>query len=983
MLAESLLLPARLGFKRGGHEPGEGSDSESDEPVAPSALDSIWDSLGEAKATRASNPRALAGTTRATAALYAGGRALSGAVDVLRSRPEELVTRLEQCLEPSDTDDATDDDDDETEAHRLAAEANALAVLASETLAARRGGDVETSAVGAAIKRWCVVEGRESVLLRWVRRWTKPRRAAGVFAAARSRAHAVALRAAAYAERAAATRAAAGFGASPSHDAAASLPDATLETNALASGRALLSHAAAVELLAQSADISGNVDRVAVLEAVAAAAESSAAAANSSARRSLNDLVGRVLDAARELRLERAILAPPPPGLWTDGAPEYGGDFLWDASWVERATGGGECAGEDVGWGAPEGPLAKPGREAAAALRVAGRVASRASAQLAALSSAVDLLAAAAGPSVADPRDFCLASALDDVPQDLRGSLFHEKPAELLSSWSVHERAAAARAALGAFDDALEASDEEGAEHFAALAAELADAVALLVRVWASAVDTDDPPESSEAFEMARATARAAARALSRRGDGVAAGSAQTTAAGAVFARPLLSATTAAIRAWRITAEATAPTARLVEGAELGQRLLPLMHMLCAAAATPFGGQDGALALGLLHEMCDGLLSPSALAGAAKQGAPFLPPLVPPRRRHASDRGAGKPTRRNGEHVSAGFDPDDAAARGSFRTDEFASLGVHSFVSLPFAEFMDDAPVTALQPFLDAANADAAARADANRAAKDASKRALELDNDHGVHSGGVEVPAALALCLHLARHPEGADALRRANLLERLGVLCEQLSDNHHGENGYGEYAYDPATAYRLALRVAATLAGAAEGSGVEAGELRDALVAFATGGSLPNRLENALRPCEITTDSLSEAEASAGFFHAVASVGEASWQITAPKRRARARAAATEFLQWVANPPSRRGAACAPRTDRERFAASSPARVGCATGWFHCLSVGSSSVGSAAIAAAVAASSDASMGNKHSEALVRVAFPKSDTHGLRIVRP
>ena len=121
---------------------------------------------------------------------------------------------------------------------------------------------------------------------------------------------------------------------------------------------------------------------------------------------------------------------------------------------------------------------------------------------------------------MADPRDFCLASALDDVPQDLRGSLFHEKPAEMLSSWSVHERAAAARAALGAFDDALEASDEEGAEHFAALAAELADAVALLVRVWASAVDTGDPPESSEAFEMARATARAAARALRRAAPG-------------------------------------------------------------------------------------------------------------------------------------------------------------------------------------------------------------------------------------------------------------------------------------------------------------------------------------------------------------------------------------------------------------------------------------------------------------------------------
>ena len=256
-------------------------------------------------------------------------------------------------------------------------------------------------------------------------------------------------------------------------------------------------------------------------------------------------------------------------------------------------------------------------------------------------------------------------------------------------------------------------------------------------------------------------------------------------------------------------------------------------------------------------------------------------------------------------------------------------------------------------------------RAAVARAASAAARRAADADDD-GVQRGGVEVPAALALCLHLARHPEGADVLRCTSLLHRLAVLCEQLSVERR-EPG-SEYAYDPERAYRLCLRVAATLADSMASVDKRSGGLRSMLVSFATAGSLPNRLEDALRPCEITSDSLAEAEASAGFYHALARAAEANWQIDAPGNKRRARAAAAAFLQWIASPPARRGVHCAPRTEAERFAQSSPALVGCSTGWFHSLSVGSSpvsSVGSAAIAAAVAASSDAPVGNKHSEAL------------------
>ena len=192
--------------------------------VPASALDSLWACLGEAAATRASDPRALAATTRAMAALYGaqsriGGReGAAAAVNVLRSRPFELVARLEACLPPFADDgaeeregDDDDDDDDEAEAHRFAAEADATAMLAAETAAARREGRLaepnptETSAAAAAAARWCArrADGGESALLGWLRRWLKPRRAAGVFSAARSRAHAVTLRAAVEAERAA------------------------------------------------------------------------------------------------------------------------------------------------------------------------------------------------------------------------------------------------------------------------------------------------------------------------------------------------------------------------------------------------------------------------------------------------------------------------------------------------------------------------------------------------------------------------------------------------------------------------------------------------------------------------------------------------------------------------------------------------------------------------------------------------------------
>jgi nuclear pore complex protein Nup188 len=541
--------------------------------------------------------------------------------------------------------------------------------------------------------------------------------------------------------------------------------------------------------------------------------------------------------------------------------------------------------------------------------------------------------------------------------------------------------------------------------------------------------------------------------------------------ASAAYARPLLAATVSAIRAWRAAAppadasagSAPAGSRRLVEAAELGQSLWPLMPVLCAAGATPAGGEDGALALGVLREICDGLLSPAALAEAAKGGATFLPPLAPPRRRRAA-RGApsgGAERRRRLGTGSSRDGPSRSPASPRLLSSPRDFLGVssrlvssfHVFSSLPFAEFMDeeDEPLhdksvgfsaTALRPFLDAAEADAAAREISARSRslreeRSARKKAVDESDENVSHAflgakavfGGAEVPAALALCLDLARGgPEGADALHRAGLLPQLGALCERLClERHRGEgeafgkqsvtgidgdwSERGEYDpenpaffYNPERAYRLALRVAATLAGAASETFVEADcaespaarrDALDALVSFATRDVIADRLEDALAPAEVTSASLAEAETSAAFLHALATAAEAPWQIAAPKHRARARAAAAAFLQWVASPPPRRGVACAPATQRERELQRSPPLIGCSTGWFLSCAIGSAPAsvapGAAAVAAAVAAAGDAPVGDAHSETLAArfyataarcaaflAAFPRVDTNAL-----
>ena len=303
MLAESMLIPAKLGAVK------------PDEEDA-STLDSLYECLGDAKSMRANDPRSLASALKSLFSVWNGNRLLGGAVAALRS-DSSFVSRLEDCLPVSAEVDGSEDGlDDETEAYRFSVEAYAMSMIASELAASERDSDTARS-----VRAWCNASGGESTLLRWIRRWMTIRHDPGTFSRARSHAQAVVLLAAAETER----------------EGAADLPDASLRDGAAEAARALLSHAAAQHLL-----MGGQATRAAVLDAVAAGAVASAAGREGI--RAPRDPVGRLLEAARSLRLERAVLAPPTPDLFD---PEMGGDFLYDTSWIEVATGHARVGDDD------------------------------------------------------------------------------------------------------------------------------------------------------------------------------------------------------------------------------------------------------------------------------------------------------------------------------------------------------------------------------------------------------------------------------------------------------------------------------------------------------------------------------------------------------------------------------------------------------------------------------------------------------------
>ena len=756
----------------------------------------------------------------------------------LRSQPE-LVERLEKCL-PSATEAAPaaeKDEEEEEEAFRLAAEADALTILASEAAAVMDGpAPAGRRSVSRAVARWCRADADngECALSRWTRRWTMTRVDRGVFAAARSRAHAVVLLAAANAERARAHRAG-----PPRRPARAPPPPPRRHPRGRrrrrGNGASLARGGGGSRRRRRTARRCARNHR---------RRRRRRRRGRASSRRMIPwvDFSTRRAIFVSNARFSRRRRRVPRPG----AAPNTAGIFCttrvgWSRRRVARHRETPRRKSRSPrsrltttrGWGAPGGPLTVPGREAAEALRAAGRAASRAAARLSVVTAALRFLSVAAGT---------LPSFLDDDEGDDEGdaSATVASAAEregLLSSWSPKDRAGTVRAALKALDAARAASDEEGAEHAAALAAELADVVALSTRLWArsarercrttpaAAVEGARPDPravsgskldlatngaaseaetAEEAFELASALASAAASALARPPEA-------PRGASETLARPLLVAALDSVRAWRAAATARDfPRGFFAESAELGQRLVPLAPALFASGSVAGGGADAALALSILREMASGLVSHAALVEAAGTRA-LLPPFLPP--------------------------PPPAIAPAETCAFDDASSLVAAF---PF-ERLGDAPAIALRPFLEAshpaarepwaaaaekenARADADANADAHTRSNGGKLGDAEISETRA-GAGGAETPAALRLCLALGRSREGAKALQDAGLTDRLADLCASLSQPTYVDAAAATMAVEtsggsnPRRLYCLALRVAATHADAS-GDARDAGE-------------------------------------------------------------------------------------------------------------------------------------------------------------------
>ena len=162
------------------------------------------------------------------------------------------------------------------------------------------------------------------------------------------------------------------------------------------------------------------------------------------------------------------------------------------------------------------------------------------------------------------------------------------------------------------------------------------------------------------------------------------------------------------------------------------------------------------------------------------------------------------------------------------------------------------------------------------------------FDDGHA-RGGGAEVSAALKLSLALGRSPEGAAALHRAGLIDRLASLCVSLSgapyldadddafvhacsDEMEAGDGdgdargsidvVGEVSTRRSVLPRAPRRGAHATPGGdgnATSGGDEIVDRREALVNLSV--QLGDRLEDALAPAELNVHVLAEAEATAGF--------------------------------------------------------------------------------------------------------------------------
>ena len=549
---------------------------------ADGALALIWNILEDPAKICAASPRCLRAIARTLDMLWRRRPLLDHSVETLKVRDGELWKRLLAC---ADVPKQMDAGDSTSLAYGLSTMSSVLSIFAVEMDISRAGDESSNATFTSLVKEWCassrISDWLDTCLLKdgcsRIRRQTQ--HAAQTFV----------LRCVATLERE-----------EMSAKRAPLMADATLQHVCGQIRDALLSHPAGKDLRANGAS------NVAILEAVAQ--ESANSSPNSVTS---TDPVHKLLAAAREIHVESAVFAPAPLGV--SGIAEYGESYLYDSRWIRVANGCSETVSDEQ-WGAPEGMLAGSARVVSGQLAETCLVSSVADAQASAVCSLTSFITAAAGSEL--PKMHSGVFTTNDAQKN---------HTSLLDGFSRDARKKLVMDAAAKFAATIDADTSSSATYVSPLALEIANLLAVSTQLWSVSVSKASPQTPAEAdFEVVQRVIGIVSSVLASRS--TSSGSPVREASSLV--NPLLTTLLFAIRAWR----AGAHSSKTVQPSyELGQSALPLIPLVCHAAATVMQDTPKAtssMALMLLEDIARDLLPTSALLQVLSAHK-ILPPLKP------------------------------------------------------------------------------------------------------------------------------------------------------------------------------------------------------------------------------------------------------------------------------------------------------------------------------------------------------------------
>ena len=546
------------------------------------ALSLIWNALQDPSNVRARSPRCLSALARTLRTLWQRQPLLSSSVNELKVHGDKLWSRLATCLDAPTSSDAT------SQAHQLDTVSSLLSLFAIE---------LETSEVGTsmpsfdeAVMDWC----KSQRLMGWINYCLAGESCSLDRRQTQYAAQSFVLQCVASLEREDMT-----FKRTPL------MADATLRWTCGRIRDALLAHPSAKDLRASGAS------NLSILEAVA---RESVVLASGTVM--TIDPVHKLLAFAREMHVESAVLTPAPLGI--TGTTEYGDSYLYDSSWVRKASG---CLDEGIDdeWGAPEGVLADSGRIMSSRLAETCLKSSVADARMSAICSLSAFMSAASSGEL--PK---LHAGVFEL-QGSTANAWEKGKKQLLSNMPRDARRKLVLDVVDRLNLIVDVDSASAPAYVSPLAVELAGLLCVVTQLWSVSVSRASPQTPAEDdLEPVRRVISTVASILSARVNSAGAPIRDATP----LVNPLLTAMLFAIRAWR----AGKLSARTVQPSyELGQSALPLIPLICHAAANPHAADSkskttSSVALMLLEDIASELLPTSALLQVLSAHK-ILPPL--------------------------------------------------------------------------------------------------------------------------------------------------------------------------------------------------------------------------------------------------------------------------------------------------------------------------------------------------------------------